>query len=170
MIKNKLFEILSALDSNEVFFGPQGFVISNTLAALEEAQYGFGTDETGNDLSGTNAGDWQSSWLIIARDTELGDPYFIDASQDEFPVHTAFLGESGWEVELVATSLLGFIKCMNLLHSNGEQAEAQFVPDENSIVDESTLVSLQTVLSEHADNQAFWQMFFNCYQDWLVEE
>jgi hypothetical protein len=170
MIEKELVSILNKLDNQAVFFGPQGFMIANTLKALAEAQFGFGKDEAGNDLSGSNAGDWQSSWLIIARDTELGDPYFIDASQTEYPVYTAFLSESGWEVELVATSLIGFVHCMNLLHSNGKQAEAQFVPDENTLVDEAALTALLQTLSEHAENQPFWQMFFNCYQDWLLED
>ncbi|WP_085297066.1 hypothetical protein [Cognaticolwellia mytili] len=170
MIEKELVSVLNKLSNQAIFFGPQGFMIVDTPAGLEEAQYGFGKDEAGNDLSGSNTGDWQASWLIIARDTELGDPYFIDASQAEYPVYTAFLGESGWEVELVATSLLGFIHCMNLLHSNGEQAEAQFVPDDNTIVDEAVLASLQKELSECAGNQSFWKMFFNCYQDWLLED
>lgn len=170
MIKKKLLDILSSLNSHEVFFGPQGFLVANTPSALEQAQYGFGQDENGHDLSGTNAGDWQSSWLIIARDTELGDPYFVDVSDNEFPVYTAFLGESGWEIEQVTVSLLGFVNCMNILHSNGEQTQAQFVPDDNTLIDEAGLAVLQQKLSANAENAAFWQMFFNCYQDWLVEE
>ncbi len=170
MIEKELVSVLSELDNQAIFFGPQGFMIANTPAALETAQYGFGKDQAGNDLSGSNAGDWQSSWLIIARDTELGDPYFIDASQPKYPVYTAFLGESGWEVELVASSLIGFVHCMNLLHSNGEQTEAQFVPDESTLIDEAALTALLQALCEHAKNQSFWQLFFNCYQDWLLED
>jgi hypothetical protein len=170
MTENKLLTIVDTLDSHKIFFGPQGFIIANTSVALTEAQYGFGQDEEGNDLSGSNAEDWQPSWVVIARDTELGDPYFVDVRQGDFPVYTAFLGESGWETEIVATSLLGFVNCMNLLNGNGKQTEAQFVPDENTIVDDGTLNKLQQQLCESAENKPFWQMFFRCYQDWLVEE
>lgn len=170
MINKKLLNILHALDSQQVFFGPQGFLVVNSPVALKEAQYGFGKDESGNDLSGSNAGDWQSSWIIIARDTELGDPYFVDASVDELPVYTAFLGEAGWETELVAASLTGFVDCINLLHRNGEQKEAQFVADENTIVAEAQLSELLQQLSKHSACQPFWQMFFRCYQDWLLED
>lgn len=170
MFINKIVSTLSKLDSNEVFFGPQGFIVSNTLLALEEAQKGFSKDAEGHALSGSNAGDWQSSWFVIARDTELGDPYFVDINDHALCVYTAFLGDAGWEVESVTTSLSGFVDCMNILSSNGAQKEAQFVPDENTITDELTLKDLSDQLSEHAENKPFWAMFFRCYQDWLLED
>ena len=170
MVNNKLLSILNALDSNEVFFGPQGFIIADSESALIEAQHGFGNDQDGNDLSGTNTGDWQSSWQVMARDTELGDPYFIDVSQEQLPVYTAFLGEAGWEVELVSASAAGFVSCINLLRAAGEQTQAQFFPDENTIVDEKHLTELLQALSNNAENQHFWQMFMRCYQDWLTED
>ncbi|MGB1262466.1 MAG: hypothetical protein ACPG52_06115 [Cognaticolwellia sp.] len=170
MVNNKLLSMLSALNSNKVFFGPQGFIIVDSEPALTQAQYGFGSDQDGNDLSGTNVGDWQPSWQVIARDTELGDPYFIDVSQAQLPVYTAFLGEAGWEVELVAASLEGFVKCINLLHSAGEQTQAQFFPDEKTIIDEAYLTQLISQLSDSAENPSFWQMFMRCYQDWLSED
>lgn len=170
MTNKALVSIFNTLKSDTIFFGPQGFVVANTELKLEKAQLGFGKDDTGADLSGDNAGDWQAFWCVIARDTELGDPYFVDTSKNEQPVYTAFLGDLGWEVELVSASLIGFVTCLNLLHSHGEQSEAQFVPDENAIVDDATLAKLLELLSKSSENQSYWKMFFRCYQDWLQEE
>ena len=170
MIEDKLLNILSSLDSNEVFFGPQGFIIVDSPSALKTAQHGFGTDQDGDNLSGNKIGDWQPSWQVIARDTELGDPYFVDVSQEAFPVYTAFLGDAGWEAELVATSLVSFISCMNLLHTAGAQTQAQFFPDKSTITDGEYLTELLSKLSVSSESPDFWHLFMGCYQDWLTED
>lgn len=170
MTNKTLVSMCSSLESDTVFFGPQGFLIADTEQKLDEAQLGFSKDDTGADLSGSNVGDWQPSWCVIARDTELGDPYFVDTRENEFPVYTAFLGESGWEAEPVSKSLTGFVKSMNLLYNNGKQTQAQFFPDESAITEQTQLDELLAQLCESSQLQSFWQLFFRCYQDWLVEE
>lgn len=169
-MENKLSNILSTLKHDAVFFGPQGFLLITSTSTFSQAQHGFGRDEEGNDLSGSNVGDWQSSWQVIARDTELGDPYFVDIYDQDFPVYTAFLGESGWESEQVSTTLMGFIDCMHLLQNQGEQTQAKFFPDEETLVDETKLAQLQQQLTDMSAVAGYWQYFFRCYLDWLQED
>lgn len=169
-MENKLINILSSLKYDAVFFGPQGFLLMTSESTFEQAQLGFGRDEDGLDLSGSSAGDWQSSWQVIARDTELGDPYFVDTNDHELPVYTAFLGESGWECEQVSSTLTGFVDCMHLLQSHGEQSQAQFFPDDKTVVDDVKLANLQQQLTDISSAVGYWQYFFRCYQDWLHED
>lgn len=170
MNKLKLLSILSELEKKETYFGPQGFVIVTTESELETAQHGFGVHPDGTDLSGFDVGDWKSSWVVIARDTELGDPYFVDISDDNFPVYTAVHVEGLWQPELVASSLDGFLECLTLLSENGNQECAQFVPDETTIEDRDRLAQLSNDLVTASGCENFWAMFFECYIDWLEDD
>ncbi|MBA6329498.1 hypothetical protein H4J46_16425 [Colwellia sp. MB02u-6] len=175
MTDKKLISILNTSANQEVFFGPQGFKQVATQNELNKAQLGFGMSELGqaatsDDLSGEEKGCWQTSWQVFARDTELGDPYFVDTNQAELPVYTGFLAETGWEVELVATSLVSYIACMQLLFDHGQQTQAQFFPDPSSVIDEAILQRLQQQLIEISSCHKFWQLFMQCYLDWLIED
>ncbi|TWX65406.1 hypothetical protein [Colwellia sp. C1TZA3] len=175
MTDKELMSILNTSANQEVFFGPQGFKQVATQDELNKAQLGFGISELGqaaasDDLSSEAKGCWQASWQVFARDTELGDPYFVDTNQTELPVYTGFLAEAGWEVEQVATSLVSYIACMQLLFNHGQQTQAQFFPDPNSVIDETILQQLQQQLIELSGCQHFWQLFMQCYLDWLIED
>lgn len=175
MKDKKLISILNTLTNTEVFFGPQGFKNVASKDELISAQIGFGMNELGQAIvsdtpSTENQSSWLASWQVIARDTELGDPYFVDNNQPDLPVYTGFLGDEGWEIEQVATSLTSYIACMALLFNHGQQCQAQFVPDESSVIDEGVLQTLQEQLVTTSGCKHFWQMFMRCYLDWLMED
>ncbi len=173
MTANKLVSVLNTVDESEIFFGPQGFKQITSEEELNAAQLGFGVNESGQPIANTasnNIGDWQTAWLVFARDTELGDPYFVDTLKPELPVYTGFLGDNGWEEELVASSIEAYVLCMQLLLKQGLQTQAQFVPDDNTVVDADVLADMQQQLIKISGSEHFWQMFFRCYQDWLLDE
>ena len=166
----KLFSILSQVKNKETYFGPQGFVIATTESGLETAQHGYGVHPNGSNLTGSNAGDWKNSWIVFARDTELGDPYFVDTNDEQLPVYTAIQVEGLWQAEPVASSLDGFLVCLTLLSKHGEQEIAQFVPDETTIVDKIALEQLNARLAKASGCPDFWALFFECYFDWLEDD
>ena len=175
MTDKELISKLTTLTNHEVFFGPQGFNNVTTVDELNQAQLGFGVSELGQPATNENlpseaAGSWQPAWQVIARDTELGDPYFVDAREDLLPVYTGFLAENGWEVEQVATSLEAYVTCIQLLFDHGQQTQAQFFPDDFTVTDEIILQQLKQQLIEVSGCQKFWQLFMQCYLDWLIEE
>jgi len=174
MTAQKLISMLNTLSNPEVFFGPQGFKHITSLDELTAAQLGFGTNASEqlvvNESTAESKGSWQASWQVFARDTELGDPYFVDTSQDELPVYTGFLGDEGWEQTLVAQSIEQYITCMQVLSNCGAQMQAQFIPDQSSIVDADMLAKLQQELCDISGAEQFWQFFIQCYQDWLLED
>ncbi len=175
MTDKELISKLNTLTNKEVFFGPQGFNNVTTIDELNQAQMGFGGSEleqssTNENLYGEEAGCWQSSWQVFARDTELGDPYFVDIRENLLPVYTGFLADNGWEVEQVAESLEAYIACIQLLFEHDQQTQAQFFPDDTTVTDEVVLQQLKQQLIEVSGCQHFWQLFMQCYLDWLTEE
>jgi len=160
---------LSALNKSTIFFGPQGFALAITEQALKQAQHGFSRKPDSSTLPSNEAGNWQSNWLVIATDTELGDPYFVDTSTEKLIVYTAMLTDNGWQKEQVANSLVSFINCLKILDESNNQTNATIIPDETSITDVKRLLSLKTQLITFSDCESFWTLFFECYHDWLLD-
>lgn len=76
--------------------------------AIGEAQVGYSFLEGGEDLCGTDEGEWKTEWIVIGNDTLQGDPIFIDSTKVGFPVYTAPHGEGEWNPELISESYRGF--------------------------------------------------------------
>jgi len=170
MTTTDLLKKLKTLGRKEVYFGPQGFLFTSDEEELEKAQTGFAIHPDGTNMVGNNQGDWQKNWQVIALDTELGDPYFIDLDDDNSPVYTALQIDGVWEENPVASSLERFIKCLILFIKANNQASPIFVPDENTIADKIVLSQLESQLIELSSCKDFWEQFFECYFDWLNEE
>jgi len=170
MTTTELLKKLSHLGRKEVYFGPQGFLLASNKEELEKAQTGFAIHPDGTDVVGSNEGDWQESWQVIALDTELGDPYFIDINNNNSPVYTAIQFDGAWETNPVALSLERFINCLTLFIEANNQSSPIFVPDENTVIDKIVLSQLENQLIETSNCEDFWQQFFECYFDWLNEE
>lgn len=110
--------------------------------------------------------------MVIAKDGELGEPYFVDITSTSFAVHTAIFNEqtSRWQTETIASNFMAFISCLALLNKTSQQTQAQFVPDENTIADTNQLSELQQKLALLSESPQYWQYFFNCYDEWLNDD
>jgi len=170
MTTAELLRKLKTLGRKEVYFGPQGFLFTSNEEELEKAQVGFSIHPDGSNLIGRNQGEWQESWQVIALDTELGDPYFIDLNNENSPVYTAIQIDGFWETNTVANSLENFINCLALFIKANNQSNPIFVPDENTIIDKIFLSQLENQLVGTSNCKDFWEQFFECYFDWLNEE
>ena len=170
MTTAELLKKLSTLGRKEVYFGPQGFLLTSSEEELEKAQIGFAIHPDGTNVVGNNQGDWQGNWQVIALDTELGDPYFIDLNDDNSPVYTAIQIDGAWETNPVAQSLERFISCLILFIKANDQASPIFVPDEHTVIDKIVLSQLENQLIEASSCKDFLEQFFECYFDWLNDE
>jgi hypothetical protein len=177
MDKTELLNKLKAFEDKEVFFGPQGFNVVARMAEFNKAQIGYSIDKNGASLvhsvSGneSKSGNWQSSWVVIAKDTELGDPYYVDVMDENLAVYTALAEEENqWQSTLVSTTLEGFSKCLTAIHQQCEQKSAMYIPDESCIFDLEVLETFGMQLVELAQTNDFWQNFFVGYVDWLRDE
>ena len=167
---NDLVNKLNEVAKKEVYFGPQGFVVFSSEIELQKGQLGFSIDEHGASLSGTLEGDWKSEWTVIASDTELGDPYFVDINDANLAVYTAVDADGSWETEMVAISLPAFFQCLTVLSDVSTQESPQFVPDQTSLTDPTQLKELKEQLILISSSDEFWSMFMACYLDWLTED
>ena len=85
-------KVISLLPDTEAYyyFGSHGFNIESK-SNFEGAQLGYRVHPDGNDLTGSNDGDWLSSWYTVGRDTTVGDPFFVDTSSESLPVYSFFV-------------------------------------------------------------------------------
>jgi len=174
MDQTELPNKLKTFEHKEVFFGPQGFNVLSRMAEFNKAQIGYSIDKHGVSLvnndsdNESHSGNWQSSWVVIAKDTELGDPYFVDVSDESLEVYTELAEEENqWQKTLVSSTLEGFSKCLTAIHQQCEQKSAMYIPDESCIFDLEVLENFGMQLVEHSQTNDFWQHFFVGYVDWL---
>jgi hypothetical protein len=70
-----------------------------------------GTNGDANALPG-----WRKSWVIVARSTLLGDPYFLDTAkldaEGDCPVYTCMVGTDTLKPELCASSFQQFLRIL----------------------------------------------------------
>jgi hypothetical protein len=177
MDQSELLSQLKAFEHKEVFFGPQGFSLVTKTAEFNKAQIGYSIDKNGKSLvnngnvSESISGNWGRSWVVIAKDTELGDPYFVDLNDENLAVYTALAEEENqWQTTLVSSSLHGFAQCLTAIYQQCQQKSAMYVPDENCIFDLEIIENFGKSLVEIAQTNDFWQNFFVGYVDWLRDE
>jgi hypothetical protein len=72
-------------------------------------QIGYSVKPNGDSLYGFEEGDWQEGWYVIGRESQCGDPIFIDLNDPDIPVYTAMHGAGIWNEELLASSYKEFI-------------------------------------------------------------
>lgn len=63
-----------------------------------------------------NTGSWQENWYVIAQN-ELGDPFFVDFTTENYPVYTAIHGRGGWKAFKVSDSICQFTEILNKINN-----------------------------------------------------
>lgn len=163
-----LSKMLSEFGLTEVYFGPSGFRI-HAGGDLQEAQLGYARHPNGSDLTGVSEGEWRKEWIVIGQNIELGDPYFVDTSEESLPVHTAAHGIGTWEPTIVSPSLRNFLSCLTLLHSRFKQEDSLLEPNELTLRQNGKVEALKKELILLNGDSGFWDIFFHVYKEWLEE-
>jgi hypothetical protein len=82
-------------------------LFASTKLAGEQSLGGKSTSEIPN---------WRKNWVVIARSSLLGDPYFLDVSkldaEGDCPIFTCMLGTDTIKPELCASSLQQFLRIL----------------------------------------------------------
>lgn len=162
MLVQVTLPIINEQQQSEYYFGPQGFIILTSDLAIAQAKDNLGLLHDGDLPTHTQ------SWEIVAQDTELGDPYFIDKSDFTGAIYTTIPG--CWTKILVATSVKKFIECLELLQDAAPQQQALFVPDSSVLDTPMVLAELELLLRKLSGAVHFWRDFFTGYQAWLNED
>jgi hypothetical protein len=77
---------------------------------VDSGQVGYSISLQGESLVGDEDGDWKVEWLVIGIDEGLGDPLFVDLSDQRFPVYQAIAGQGAWDPDALAPSLDSFLR------------------------------------------------------------
>ena len=103
---------LSETGSNAISLGCGGIELCPPTA-IYDWQLGYSRGEDGHGLIDDSApGRWRSTWIVIARETALGDPIFVETGRPSHPVMTAMHGEGSWSPRTIASSLKSFFDCL----------------------------------------------------------
>ncbi len=153
-------EIRRAIPLEKVSFGYQTVTLF-PADELEEAQVGYSLGESGEDFTGENAGDWKRSWLVIAYEDSLGEPFFVDLSAQELPVYTAAHGEGVWNPMMVASSFTGFIEALKEVErvSKGRSNPVELERNPLSDIERERVLSKIAELNGNASLE-FWESWF----------
>ncbi len=80
---------------------------------------------TGEQLTGTQAGDFQPTWYLIAANY-FDDPFYVDFSEGEtgFPVYFSYHGAGTWTPLRIAATLLEFTALLTKLAATKDDRDA----------------------------------------------
>ena len=129
MTIEKTKTLLTKYNITESVVGFGGFEVA-TSPQLKEFQLGYSVGVNGESLCGEEKGDWKKSWLVIGRDTLVGDPIIVDIETDKLVVYTAPHGEGVWELSDVSDSLDQFLKALEYLNKYFSENGQPTDPDE----------------------------------------
>jgi hypothetical protein len=105
-------------------------------AELMEEQQGFSLEDSGAPIPQPRASGWRPSWVIVARSSLLGDPYFLDTAnpdpEGDCPVYTAMSGTDTWQPKLCASSFALFVRILAI----GMEVARGFDVDDYDVDDE----------------------------------
>jgi len=89
-------------------------LFSSTEIAQE--QVGFSVAEDGTPRAMAKDGEWRKTWILVARSSLLGDPYFLDVSkldaEGDCSVYTAMNGAGKWEPRLCGSTFAQFLRIL----------------------------------------------------------
>ena len=115
---------------------------------IPQAQRGYGGE------------DWKPSWLVIGRDSSVGDPVFLDTSDSEFPVFTAVHGQGDWDALPIAPSVEAFFAILERLRALSARRESPVALEQHPISEREAQGFLAFV-GEFVDGETpfFWRQF-----------
>jgi len=140
----------------EVSFGITTIRISRA-EELGPLQVGYATDSQGRPLTGEADGDWRPNWVVIGQDDTCGDPLFIDAAQDGFPVYTAMHGQGSWKPTRIASTIQGLGYALKALSEAARGREDPLALESNPLRNGERMAVLAQIRQYNPDvDLEFW--------------
>ena len=126
---------LAALGFDEVSFGYSGIKLFSS-AELDKAQIGYSVGVDGQSLCDGSPGRRQPEWLVIGYDTEVGDPFIVDTSDETLRVMTAMHGQGTWDAHPIARSLDAFGETLRVIREIAAGREYPVALEKNPLPDD----------------------------------
>jgi len=133
-----------ALGFDEFNFGYSGIRVF-PLSEVDEGQVGYSRAEDGRSFCDGAEGSWKPEWIVIGRDTLLGDPIMLDTSHPDLQVMTAMHGEGSWEPQPIAKSLQTLAIALRAIKDISVGREHPVALEQNPLSDSERLQVLQTI-------------------------
>jgi len=149
---------LSELGNPEISIGYSGIEFCPP-DKIRDYQAGYSVTPNGKNLvDDIKPGSWRSTWIVIARDTLIGDPIFVDTGSANFPVMTAVHGEGDWEPRTIASSLESFFACLSEVRQLASGRETPVALESNpiSLVDRKQFLARISELNRSEIHAEFW--------------
>jgi hypothetical protein len=129
---------------------------------LPSAQVGFSVSPTAESLVGDDDGDWRRNWLVIGYDESVGDPLFIDTSEEGYPVYTAMRGEGSWDPQCIAISLTAFAHALSAVAAVAKGREHPVALEQNPLTQSEKDIVLANI-RQHNPNMdvRFWEILLH---------
>jgi hypothetical protein len=132
----------------EIDIGESGIELF-PLAELPRHQVGYSVDPQGNSLCDGELGSWKPSWIVIGRDTALGDPIFLDTADPDLHILTDMHGQDEWCPYPIATNIEAFFATLEELSQAGYQQ------------DWPAMFARVARINDNPEVVAFWETFFD---------
>lgn len=130
---------------------------------LVKAQLGYSVDPNGKSLCGSEEGDWQNTWLVIADEDLCGDPIFTDLASDKLPVYTAMHGEGSWEPVLIAESFSNFVLALEQIQALSKGRKNPVALEKNPLPKAEATAAIARIKQDNSNAEPdFWE-------SWLTE-
>jgi hypothetical protein len=152
---------LGAISPKTVSFGCQTIHIYEPTK-LDSGQVGYLVSPKGESLIRDADGDWRKTWLIIGYDDCGGDPFFIDTSEEGWPVFTAMVGQGRWVPKRIAVSLAAFGHALSVVAAVAQGREYPVALEQNPLTQEEKDATLAAI-RQHNPNAdlSFWEILLS---------
>ncbi|HMP82442.1 MAG TPA: hypothetical protein PKA41_07005 [Verrucomicrobiota bacterium] len=122
------------------------------VKSLDALQQGYGIVPSGDTT------DWQDEWVVIGNEGLCGDPIFIDATKEEYPVYTAAHGMGEWSPQLIAPSFSIFAKILEQLQSLARGRTTPVEMERNPLTNKERKAFLKSITRyDSSIDVSFWQ-------------
>jgi len=124
----------------------------------ESGQVGYSVSPGGDSLTGDGDGHWHAHWIVIGYEELCGDPIFIDAAGEGFPVYTAPHGEGRWDATPIAVSLESFGKSLSAIAQIAKDREFPTALEMNPLTEGEKETTIAAIKRENPGlNLEFWE-------------
>lgn len=157
----KIKSFLKDSENISIGFSEINFFNANNL---DEEQVGYSVATNGSSLVTKQYGDWNEDWFVIGNDN-LGDPIFIDCSDNNLPVFTSQHGEGNWDATLIANSLDKFKIILADLKILSVDRESPNEIEENPITEKDLKIFFKNLKDNNKGLDIWWWELFLEYED-----
>jgi hypothetical protein len=143
---------LSQLAFHDVSFSYSGIELL-APEEIDDAQVGYSRSAEGK------PGSWRPEWIVIGRETALGDPIILDNPSPDLRVMSAMHGEGAWKPVVIAASLAGFGDALRELKRASVGRETPAALEQNPLSSdqrELILPRMRAAIGPEADIE-FWR-------------